>query len=499
MKSLVMLMVVIWIGAGALLATAPGWAAGTTELHIVKYANDDSTILNETTVDYVWMMNNLDIYGDGVTHYYHQGPIFQKAWEEIHPNETWNLERDKGNPEEDVNVLTKDLGAVKGTAVKDLCELVGGMAGNDTIEIKAVDGFFKQFPYETIYEPEPRQGPLVVTWYTKNASESSPEEGFVDDGYSSGMRLVFFADTSTNPWKKHVFGINDMRACIPEDYWHYYQYPDYPTTTGLAVKYVNRIFILSALEPPVQDGGTGDSTRGGGGSSAKTTPTPAPSSSATPTPTAVTDASRLVPFLKANEEVAMSFAPLNVSVITLRSAMNVSDVSVTVKHVEKPAMRPPPPGSVYRYLEITIKSAESAQIGGTIEFMVAKAWLDDNDIGEIVLLRYEEAKGWFALPTSRAGEDTTTVYYEADAAEFSLFAITGESKTASTPAHSPTSTATPFATSTATTTVSTSSPDQSQLPEEQGVSVPGFGTSLCGMSMIALFAYRRIQKRRKKR
>lgn len=248
MKKLPLILLPICIGL--LLITPPILAAGTTELHIVKYANDGSTSLNETTVDYTWMMNNLEVYGDGVTHYYHQGPIFEDAWEAEHPNETWDQNEDKWNPEEDVNVLGKDLGAVKGTNVKDLCDLVGGMADGDTVEIKAVDGFFKKFPYENVYEPEPRQGPIVVTWYTKDATESGSESGYVSDGYSNGMRLVFFADTSTNPWGKHVFGITDMKICLPDEYWHYYQYPDYPTSTGYTVKYINRILIYSGIEPP---------------------------------------------------------------------------------------------------------------------------------------------------------------------------------------------------------------------------------------------------------
>ena len=575
-----MLLVLVCIGAWVLLATVPCWATGTTEVQIVKYANDATTVLNETTVNYEWMMNNLPVYGDGVTHYYHQGPIFQEEWEEIHPNETWDRERDKWNPEEDVNVLTKDLGAVKGTNVKDLCELVGGMAEGDTVEIKAVDGFFKRFPYENVYMPEPRQGPLVVTWYTKDATESGHEEGYVADGYYNGMRLVFFADTSTNLWGKHVFGIADMHECIPEEYWHYYQYPDYPTTTGFTVKYVNRIYIHSTLEPPVltsiavlpadvtleiggvqqfnatpyqygnempnilltwtssdvvvgtvdetglflakgvgtvtvsatnetvtgtatvtvQNGRTGDSNGGSGGSSAKYTPTPTPSSSVVPTETAVTEASRFVPLLKAGEEVAMSFTPLVVSVITLRSVANASEVSVTVEHVEESAVFPPPPGIAYRYLEITVESAESAQIGGTIEFMVAKSWIEEEGIGTVLLISYDEEQGWTALPTSKVGEDATVVYYEANVAEFSLFAIAGEEKsetTSETPSPSLTTTVTPLATITPTPTVAMPrASDRSYPPEEPGTLLPGFEASLCGISIVALYAYKRRKKKR---
>ena len=65
------LLVILCISIGLLFLTLPASAGGITELHIVKYANDDTTILNETTVDYEWMMNNLEVYGDAETHYYH--------------------------------------------------------------------------------------------------------------------------------------------------------------------------------------------------------------------------------------------------------------------------------------------------------------------------------------------------------------------------------------------------------------------------------------------
>ena len=226
--------------------------AATTEVTVTKLANDGATVLDEITVNYTWMEENLPVWGDGVTHYYHQGPIF--CGDDMPPGATLpdDVPACRWNPAEDTNCMPeKDYGTTKGTNVRDLCDLVGGMADGDTVEIKAIDGFFKKFPYENVYEPEPRQGPIVVTWHTKDATESGSESGYVSDGYSNGMRLVFFADTSTNPWGAHVFGINDMRTCIPEEYWHYYQYPDYPTTTGYTIKCVNRIYIHSTLEPPM--------------------------------------------------------------------------------------------------------------------------------------------------------------------------------------------------------------------------------------------------------
>ena len=204
---------------------APAAMAATTELHVVRYAADGVTILNETTVDYRWLESNLPVQGDGVTHYYHQGPVF---------------EGDKWNPEEDTNVLEKDMGAVKGTDLKDICGLVGGMKEGETVRIKASDGLSRVFPYRNVYEPEPRQGPMVITWY-------HDEDGYVPD-YYSGMRLVFFADTSTNPYGVHAFGVWDMHECFDEEYWYFYG-GEYPTTTGLSVQYISEILIYSEEEP----------------------------------------------------------------------------------------------------------------------------------------------------------------------------------------------------------------------------------------------------------
>ena len=96
-------------------------AAATTEVHVVKYASDGTTVLKETTVDYQWMEDNLDIYGDGETEYYHQGPIFEDEWLAVHPGETYDF----WDENETVNYLGKNKGCPMGTDIKDLCNLVG--------------------------------------------------------------------------------------------------------------------------------------------------------------------------------------------------------------------------------------------------------------------------------------------------------------------------------------------------------------------------------------
>lgn len=226
--------------------------AATTEIHIVKYANDKSTILAEKTLTYQQMRDTLPVLGDGSTHYYHQGPVFMDDPDEVVEQQL------RWNSAEDTNVDTKDMGAVKGTNVRDLCELVGGMAPGDTVVIMSGDGMSKEYAYKNVYLPSSRQGPIVVTWYCSGISSCSGP--YPDSGYSDGMRLVFFADNSVNPWGEHVFGNFDWHESADPEYWYYYISggEKYPTTTGLSVKYVSEIQIYSSKSPSStsSDGGT---------------------------------------------------------------------------------------------------------------------------------------------------------------------------------------------------------------------------------------------------
>ncbi|MEQ8200943.1 MAG: S-layer homology domain-containing protein [Syntrophomonadaceae bacterium] len=204
--------------------------AATTRLTITKLANDGSTVIAKKTVDYEWMMDNLPVIGDGNTHYYHQGPVF------IDDPDEETQEELRWNPEEDTNI-EKDMGAVMGTNLTDLCDLVGGMSNGDTIKIKASDGFIKEFAYDNVYEYSGREGPMVVCWYK--------DGDYPDSGYSDGMRLVWFADDN-------VFGNWDWHEAADEEYWYYYRSggEEYPTTTGLSVQNISQLIIYSSEEPP---------------------------------------------------------------------------------------------------------------------------------------------------------------------------------------------------------------------------------------------------------
>ena len=217
-KICVILLVSIW--AISCLASA----GPTTELMVSLY--DNETVLDSISLDYKWMEENLPVYGDGITHYYHQGPIFK--------GDSWA-------PEETTNY--KDRGAAKGSSVRDLVELVGGMEPGDEVMIKAFDGYHTEFPYEIIYLDEPRRGSLVIGWYIgEDAGKGERQgKGYVPD-YHTGMRLVFFADNSTNAEGLHVFGNYDMNQTLPSAAQYFYS-GLLPSTSGLNVKWVDEIRV----------------------------------------------------------------------------------------------------------------------------------------------------------------------------------------------------------------------------------------------------------------
>ena len=206
------------------ISSEPANAAGaTTSLTVTKY-DAHGIVISTQPVTYQWMQANLPVQGDGTTHYYAQGPTFTNT----NFNAVWN-------PAENVNVDTRDYGAAMGTDVKDLCNLVGGATAGCTVKIKAADNFAKWFDYEDVYNPEPEQGKMVIAWY-------NPTFGGYVPAYDTGMRLLFFADTSVNPDGWHAFGDWDMHETLPESRWHYFS-GIWPSSSGLSVQIVSNIDI----------------------------------------------------------------------------------------------------------------------------------------------------------------------------------------------------------------------------------------------------------------
>jgi len=217
----------------ALLATALGGvlnatpamadAPPQTSLTIIKYA-ENGTVLGNTTVTYEYLRDNLPVQGDGVTHYYTEGPTFDPAnlWDpdEICPNDS-----------------LKDKGALKGTDLKDICNLVGGAAHGDTIKVKAADGYGEMFDYENVYTPVARQGKMVICWW---------KDGQYTGTWTEGMLLAFFTTVGRTDGKL-LFGHQDMHDCLPEANWHWYydNSIQYPSTHGLYINYISEMSVYS--------------------------------------------------------------------------------------------------------------------------------------------------------------------------------------------------------------------------------------------------------------
>jgi len=225
---LIILCILLSLATPVFLSQSVSAAGATMEVRVVKFSENETAVIAEQTVSYEWMESNLPVHGDGVTHYYHQGPVF---------------EGDKWDPQETSNL--KDKGAVKGTNIKDLCELVGGMSPGDDVMILAADGYHVEFDYDNVYVLTEVQGPIVLCWYNGEEPGSGERcgEGYPDNGeYRTAMRTVFFARTK-NSEGKYVFGNWDMHECLPDKCQHFYE--AYPSTNGLSMKWVDEIRIYS--------------------------------------------------------------------------------------------------------------------------------------------------------------------------------------------------------------------------------------------------------------
>ena len=185
-------------------------------IRVVRYASDGKTVVNETTKTCEWMEENLKVYGapDGIRLRF-QGPTFN-------PNDLWN-------PAEDINPDKVDE-VVKGTSIRDLCDLVGGAPEGGEIDLIASDGYKATINYTNVYTPLERQGEAIIAWWTER-------QGYVPD-YRDGPRLFYNTPDG-------VFGADDMRVCLAEAYWHYYWDSgiQYPSAAGVSNKNIATIAI----------------------------------------------------------------------------------------------------------------------------------------------------------------------------------------------------------------------------------------------------------------
>jgi parallel beta-helix repeat protein len=184
-----------------------------TSIEIIKYAPDGVTVAEKKTVTIRWMQRHLPLLGgeDG-TMLRFQGPTFDK-------NDPWN-------PAENLN-LGKVNNTVKGTALADLCALVGGAYEGGEIQFAGRDNFPGKIPSSAVLAPNERQGPAMIAWWDSEMSE------YPD--WNDGPQLFFFTPDG-------VFGNEDMRTCFDEAYHHYWQ--DWPSAAGMSVKKIKTVKIV---------------------------------------------------------------------------------------------------------------------------------------------------------------------------------------------------------------------------------------------------------------
>ncbi|MBI2549290.1 PGF-pre-PGF domain-containing protein [Candidatus Woesearchaeota archaeon] len=126
-------------------------------------------------------------------------------------------------------------------------------------------------------------------------------------------------------------------------------------------------------------------------------------------------------------ETTMTIVDEKIGVRKILFTLNrdVSDVTMDViAYSDRPTKIPAfAGGTIFQYLEIVTNLVEGDVSSATIDFRVTKAWLSLNNIGydDVALYRY---KGdWTELPTTKASDDATYVYYSATSPGFSYFAI----------------------------------------------------------------------------
>ncbi|MEM5766127.1 MAG: PGF-pre-PGF domain-containing protein [Candidatus Aenigmatarchaeota archaeon] len=126
---------------------------------------------------------------------------------------------------------------------------------------------------------------------------------------------------------------------------------------------------------------------------------------------------------------------LKIDEVRIEVKEDVTNLQVTVRESFLPSFASlaitTDKGATYKYIEITTNLINEKIERVKIKFKVEKSWLTSNDIDEskVSLNRWFNGQ-WNKLTTTKIGEDSTYVYYEAESPGLSVFAITGEKKSA---------------------------------------------------------------------
>jgi PGF-pre-PGF domain-containing protein len=180
----------------------------------------------------------------------------------------------------------------------------------------------------------------------------------------------------------------------------------------------------------VGGGGGSGGPGGSGGSGGFYIP---PAENVTVIPAGADFASRQVP---ANSLVSYEFNGSNQAIITVnfRYTSFVRNATIILlKLSAEPKLSELPAGMAYQYVNLTHPQLSASQIvpPAYLIFRVPKSWVTGSNIdaSTIGMSRYSGGI-WQALETEKTGEDATYLYFKAKSPGLSLFAITGQRRTA---------------------------------------------------------------------
>ncbi len=201
-------------------------------LSVVK-KSADGTVLSSVSVSYEELKKKFAVIGDGTGTYSIQGPVMDEYLESVgmwDEQETFPPCGSSSDPRYKVHE------AVKGTPLKDVLSLAGGIQAGDAVTLIADDGFRHTFTdaYRYVYSPDPAMGTMFLAW-SKDGSDGL-------SAYPETYRLFFTSDDS-------VFSLHDMNVSMAaEDYGWYAG--KYPSSALLSVQNIKIIEVTTKSASP---------------------------------------------------------------------------------------------------------------------------------------------------------------------------------------------------------------------------------------------------------
>ncbi|MCK9312515.1 MAG: hypothetical protein M0P20_00455 [Methanocorpusculum sp.] len=202
----------------------------------VKKITTDGTIISETSKSWEELRTGFDVIGDGKLIYAVQGPVMNSH---AGTDESWDVNEEF--PAAYTNARFKVEDTVKGTSVKDLVDLVGGMDKGDLLRFTSADGVVTEFVngYAYLYNPEPEMGTMFLAWSRNGVDGPS--------GYDNMFRLFFTSNENTkDPLGYRVYSLYDMKLSMTEeDYGLYHSSEVLPSTAQISAYQIDSIEIIT--------------------------------------------------------------------------------------------------------------------------------------------------------------------------------------------------------------------------------------------------------------